>query len=317
MASIALSYPVSKPRPGFHQAMGLLAVWLLAFDLALAKAVGLEGFGHQIAGSLMGAGALMALYGYCRWSGLQKFQELSLLGLWAVLLSNGISVLIQAAGRSPIALMDSTLAGIDQSAGFSTTAIVRWVQQYQYLRVTLDVSYKLLPLLILMSLFVPVLTGHAAHARRFLAAVMIAAGITAILFAFVPAAGPWVAGGYQPNATQANVTAYLGRLKAGGGLQINADASAVVSFPSFHVVLALLPVFALWPIRRIRIIMIAVSTLICVSTITTGWHYGIDVLGGFAVTFLAQWLAGGLRREPRPEAEPWGMAYRAAGWRER
>ena len=56
-------------------------------------------------------------------------------------------------------------------------------------------------------------------------------------------------------------------------------------------VLAILTVPALWPIRGLRIVAVAMAALITISTITTGWHYGIDVLGGLAVSVVAYYLA--------------------------
>lgn len=90
---------------------------------------------------------------------------------------------------------------------------------------------------------------------------------------------------------QAAVQSYLWQLKTDSMLRINPDAAGVVSFPSFHLVLAILPVFALWCIRVVKWFALALASMIAVSTITTGWHYGIDVIGGVAVAFAAQWIA--------------------------
>jgi membrane-associated phospholipid phosphatase len=40
------------------------------------------------------------------------------------------------------------------------------------------------------------------------------------------------------------------------------------------------------------------TVLVCLSTITTGWHYGIDVLGGLAVAAVSIALAGLLKEAP-------------------
>jgi membrane-associated phospholipid phosphatase len=72
--------------------------------------------------------------------------------------------------------------------------------------------------------------------------------------------------------------------------------SGIVTFPSFHVVLALLPVLALWPRRVLRPFLALVSAAICLSTLTTGWHYATDGIGGLVVTILAYWIAGKTNR---------------------
>jgi membrane-associated phospholipid phosphatase len=47
----------------------------------------------------------------------------------------------------------------------------------------------------------------------------------------------------------------------------------------------------MWNVRWARWFVFTLCILICISTITTGWHYLIDVIGGLAVTYLAQTIA--------------------------
>jgi membrane-associated phospholipid phosphatase len=49
-------------------------------------------------------------------------------------------------------------------------------------------------------------------------------------------------------------------------------------------VLAILSAVALGTIRRLRAWSWVLAGLICISAITTGWHYGIDILGGIILT---------------------------------
>ncbi len=56
-----------------------------------------------------------------------------------------------------------------------------------------------------------------------------------------------MAHGYQPTGEQAQVQDYLQLLKSGRSLRADSVSSSIVSFPSFHIVLAILPMIALWP----------------------------------------------------------------------
>jgi len=264
---------------------------LLTLDIALTQTNDLMGFAGQLAGILPSLLALLCAYGYARWSGLPKFAEGSLMGIWAVLLSNLLSVLIQSAGRSSAPLMDGGLQAVDQYIGFSTSGVVDWIANFPLLRFVFALAYASMPVLVLSALFLPVALGRTRDSQRFVMAVFAAAMTTAVLFAFVPAAGPWVSGAYAPSHAQADVQSYLWQLKAVGPLRINPDAAGVVSFPSFHLVLAILPVFALWRIPVVKWFALGLACMIAVSTITTGWHYGIDVIGGILVAFAAQKLA--------------------------
>ena len=126
----------------------------------------------------------------------------------------------------------------------------------------------------------------------------LAAIFTAVLFALWPAAGPWITENIAPSREQVNITAYLLRLKSSVPLAVDLKDAAIVSFPSFHVALAILAAVALGAFRRLRLGLWILTALICISTITTGWHYGIDVLAGLAVAAVSIALAGLLKEAP-------------------
>ena len=71
------------------------------------------------------------------------------------------------------------------------------------------------------------------------------------------------------------------------------EFGGIVAFPSFHTILAILSVRALWGIGKLRAIGTALGVAICLSTVATGWHYVIDVLSGIAVQPSRRWLRHG------------------------
>jgi membrane-associated phospholipid phosphatase len=100
---------------------------------------------------------------------------------------------------------------------------------------------------------------------------------------------------FAPSRFQAQVLPYLANLKSSGPVELGAESAAIVAFPSFHVALALISAFSLGALRRLRVGAWILAALICISTITTGWHYGVDVLGGIAVAAVsvavAAWIS--------------------------
>ena len=280
---------------------------LLIIDLVLARLVRqnvweeLRVLAHLSVGNF-GLWVLIAAYCYCRWrgAGMEKLGDISQLAAWVLLVIPAIGFLIPAAGRSPCPLVDSALARIDAGMHFQTVTVVRLVSHLPRLRLGLAIAYALVPLLIVGSLLVPTLSGRVVDSRRFVLAVIIAAVVTAALFALWPAAGPWTVEGFVPTKSQTVVTDDLSLLKSTKPLPAKAGG-AVVAFPSFHVILAVLSVVAMWHVRWARWPAFALGMLICVSTITTGWHYLIDVIGGLAVTYLAQATANLILR---PELSP-------------
>lgn len=303
MPSITQSNESSR----FNFLMAATVIPLLAIDIVLERLVHLNAgedlrvLAHLSVGS-PGLWILIAAYCYCRWRGMAKLEHVSQLLAWALLVVPAISFLIPVAGRSPYPLVDGALARIDASMHFHTVTIVHLVSHLPRLRLALAIAYALLPPLILASLLVPTLCGRVLDSRRYVLAVILAAVMTAALFALWPAAGPWTVEGFAPTKDQAVVVDSLSLLKSGKPLPAEVRAG-VVAFPSFHVVLAVLSVVSLWKVRWARWLVFTVGLLACVSTVTTGWHYLIDVIGGLAVTYLAQATANLiLRPEPSPAA---------------
>jgi membrane-associated phospholipid phosphatase len=144
------------------------------------------------------------------------------------------------------------------------------------------------------AVLLPPFLHRPAAARRYLLALIIATLLTAAIFALWPAIGPWVTEGFLPTAPQLRVTRYLTQLKSPRPLTLDFDAAAIVSFPSFHVVLALLSAVALSGLPRIRLVAWTLAILTCLSTLTTGWHYGIDLAGGCAIAWIAHRAAAAL-----------------------
>ncbi len=226
----------------FDLLMGATVLPLLVFDIVLAALVHIDAKGElrsviSVSIGSFGLWILVAAYCYCRWRGITRMADVSQLLAWSMLVVPAISFLIPVAGRTPYPLIDGSLARIDATLQFHTVSVVHWVAQFPALRRTLAISYNLLGLMILAALVVPGLCGRGRDSRRYVFAVIVGALLTAALFALWPAAGPWTVEGFAPSKDQAEVVAALALLKSGNPLPQDTK-SAVVAFPSFHVVLA-------------------------------------------------------------------------------
>lgn len=271
----------------FHFFMAGILASLVIVAAVLAHLVHLSGFGH-VAHSLPWFLLLAGVGCYCRLRGFARLMEALFLTIWAVLLNNTLGVLIQIAGRTPTPLVETALARMDGRIGLNTGSVVRWISHFPRLQTVFTIAYGLVPLLIFAALMVPTLWGRAERARRYVLAVTIALLITAALFAIWPANGPWTVYGFAPSKDQAKFISDLLLLKSAQPARIDLISSAIVTFPSFHTVLAILSVVALWESGRARWFVFAIGTAICISTLTTGWHFFIDVIGGICVAWIAQ-----------------------------
>lgn len=270
----------------FHLTLGVFLAVLMAANFVLARAVHFYGSG-QLLNVWLGAAFLGALLWYCRWRPLPRLIESCELAIWAILYFQALAVTMQIAGRSPRPLVDAQLTELDQALHFSTVALARGVAHWPVLHIGLAVIYALVGPMLIAAVLVPPAMGRGDASRRCVAGVVVAAIVTAIAFALWPAAGPWTTEGFRANREQQEVTQYLALLKSPAAVDLNKGDAGIVAFPSFHVLLAMMSALALGAVRRLRAIAWTLAILVAVSTLTTGWHYLTDVLGGLALTVIA------------------------------
>jgi len=276
----------------FDRCMGLLLIALISVEIVLGRVVELGGPEHPL--SLLPwreIAILCAAVAFSYWRPIPRLIDAAGLLLWGALFGCPLAFLVQLAGRSHHSLMDRQLAWIDGRMHFETASIHLWVAQTPFLAGCSIMVYWLFIPLLYSAATIPCLYGHTSASRRFIVGVVIAMLLGAALFVFLPAAGPWMTETMHPSRIQGIMGDYLLRLKLGLPMRAELEHSAIVSFPSEHVVVAVLGAQALGSIKSIRTLMRIMGVLICVSTVTTGWHYGIDVLGGLVVAYVSSVLA--------------------------
>ena len=285
----------------FNLLVGSLLAAVAVADLVLARLVHLTSSSQRLVPGLLalmpGLLVLLVVSLYCRRrfcstraEGYSRLGEISTLAIWALVAVTVLTALTMIAARTPAPLLDASFAQIDGAMHASVATIVRQVAHLPALRKALVFSYNLLNVFALAALILPVMAGRLEHSRRYLLSVIVAVLITDAIFAVAPAIGPWVIYGFEPASTQAATQVCLLQLKSHQAV-VNCKDCGIVCFPSFHAALAVLATVALWPFRKARPVLIVLCTAICISTVTTGWHYVIDVFGGLAVAAAAQVIA--------------------------
>jgi membrane-associated phospholipid phosphatase len=275
----------------FYVSLGILLGILVPAEFALAHVVHLHRVGSQFLDAWPGLTMMSACVVYVRWRPLPRLIETAQLVLISCVTFYVMGVLIHIAGRSPYPLADQQLANLDAALRFHTVDVVRQVAAWPLLRLVLAVAYGTTGIMVIAAATVPATLGCAEASYRFVLAIISAVLVTAALFYRWPAIGPWTVEGFAPARDQAAVGAYLTQLRSALPV-IDMKSVAIVSFPSFHTVMAVTSACALNSIRRVRWFAWGLCALICVSTISTGWHYGVDVLGGLALAVGCNVLAG-------------------------
>ncbi len=223
---------------------------------------------------------------YWNEKGRTHLREASLVIPWEMVFAATLSFPVLIAARLRFPLQDTLFGRIDEALGMRVPVIVEWANHH-WLGTVISSTYPRLLPLFAVAAFAPALTGHLKRAREFLVANLAAFAIGIPLFALLPAVGPWYYYHLAANTPQANCWAQLLALRLPGPYIFQDQAAGIICFPSFHVIWAILSAAALWDYRFLRIPVALLSAMIIASTLTTGWHYFSDVLGGIAVAVLS------------------------------
>lgn len=197
-------------------------------------------------------------------------------------------VLMYALASLAWPLVDSRLAAFDACCGLTAPSAHHWAEAHPAWKIALDTAYG--TLLYQTALAVAVL-GLANDRRRlsgFVLAFMVAALMAAVLFVVLPAEGPFAQFGFEPTADQATFLEQFRSLRNGARRAVPLRANeGLITFPSFHVAWAMLLCWAFRGRRLLFTAVVVLNALVVASTMTTGWHYFADVLGGGAVALAA------------------------------
>lgn len=199
-----------------------------------------------------------------------------------------------AALRAP--LQDDLLIRVDSALGVHVPSIVDWFQARPAIALAVALAYNsVLPQTFVLILFLG-MKGERRPLEEFILRMFVGLLITAAIFAVMPAKGPFAVFGLQPTGTQANYLHHLEGLRSGELRDVSLRATeGLVTFPSFHTTSAILLALAVWHRRRLFVAFAALNAVVILGTVTTGWHYFADVLGGIAVAIVTVWITNTLR----------------------
>jgi membrane-associated phospholipid phosphatase len=196
-------------------------------------------------------------------------------------------------------LQDQALLAIDRAFGLHPEPIIGFVNDHPWLAARLSAAYGLIKWFLLAIPIVLALTARYLRLQLFMLAMSIALAITIAISALVPAIGTYYAlqvpAAHIPDV---NTAVYAGQLRDILALRDGSlhelklfGLSGIISFPSFHAASAVLYMWALWPVRRIGGLSVALNLLMIAATPVIGAHYFIDIAGGIAVAAVSIWAA--------------------------
>lgn len=211
---------------------------------------------------------------------------------WTLLIALLITQAAPTTATFAFPLRDDLWKNLDAHLGISIPAMMAFVERHRTVNVILTNCYNWsLHPLVLAAIFLPTLLGRRVAAQKFVLANALSFVLALPFMLFLPAIGPWVGWHFTPSPLQQQCAATIHALRQ-GSLIIKDTFGGIVCLPSFHVFWAVVSAQALYSFRILRYPAMLLAFLITVSTMTTGWHYGVDVLAGLLMMLLSTYLAG-------------------------
>lgn len=223
-----------------------------------------------------------------------------LLGLWLVM-AGVFQVLSYLCMASSGALADTTLQSLDRAMGFDWLAGFHLVQAHPKILWLLNQLYNSFTLQTLYFCVLMGLMHRLGRMRELVWIIFLCTVITDLGAMLLPALGPFHEfgltqnGGFLPDMEH-----LISRHNLSFAL---AKTTGVVSFPSFHTIMALAFVYGFRKLGPISAVMTVVNVVMLVSVPFIGGHYLTDMLGGavvFAVVTLSVRQAGKFARPGTP-----------------
>jgi PAP2 superfamily protein len=212
-----------------------------------------------------------------------------------VLITAIMAPLTYIAASTNLPMQDANLLAIDRALGLNWVVYVDFVEDHPTLAAFLNVGYNMIRWPIFAIPVVLAAIGAYRRVEEFAFAFGAALAVTTVLSALVPAIVVYQQIGLDPTSLQhINPGAYLDQLRdlppTREGVLRHLEPlglGGIVTFPSFHTASSVLDVWALWPARWFRPIVLAVNGLMLAATPVNGGHYFVDLIAGMAIAVLA------------------------------
>src|SRR5262249_42078648 len=208
-------------------------------------------------------------------------------------------------------LIDHALDVMDKSAGLDWRALLGWMNDSPILFAVLRPIYLSLTLQMTTAVLCLAFTGRHLWLRVYTLAFLFAALATIALSAALPAIGVWphygLTGTASPNLVPTVSTSwpvFLGLRDGSFRTLVAVGSEGIITFPSLHAALAVILIGALWPIRRLRWLILAVNAVMLAATPIDGSHYFIGGWAGIAIAFVCLMVARAIADRARRALVP-------------
>jgi hypothetical protein len=271
-------------------------IWAATFVIALIDAIWLAVTPLELEGSGFGYAALAialllaagAFWTFVKAEEVLAGMALATAGLGAFTLA--IAVFHYLAATLALPFADPQIAALEQALGFDWPSYVAALNEYPAMQHFLALAYHSSGPQIGVVVVVLSATRKLDRLWAFAGMFAMLLGGVIVVAALFPAVGPYAFYGVAAGTERIETVGAVWHLQPVEGLRSGAlqsfalsDIRGLVTFPSFHICLALLSAWALASIPIVGPLAIALNVAVGIATISAGGHYLPDVLAGGAV----------------------------------
>ena len=217
-------------------------------------------------------GSHMAFHATSR---LQDF-FLSVAQMLALFAVSALLIYLAANAGARFPLRDDSLEAFDALLGFDWHAVSRWLNSHPALDAFLLCFYNSFDIEILLVTVFGSIFRSGQRNSEFVAVFLTSILIASVLFAFVPAMGMF-------GKADVETLNRLLVIRAGNSVMDYNRTASIVSFPSYHAILAIILPYSVrhqcWSVAP----ALLVNVVILAATYPQGGHYLADILAGAAV----------------------------------
>ncbi len=197
------------------------------------------------------------------------------------------------------AAIDPLLVQWDAMLGYSWPEFCAWYARYPMLA---DITRSVYNLTLAQLLFTVMFLGLANDRQRLhtvTLALIFASLVTLFFWALFPSNGAsayWTLDPEIDRLVQPVVdSAYGAELKRQLVESVTAisqiEAKGMIAFPSFHTIMALMTLIAVWPYMIPRVLLLGINAILFPGILVFGGHHLMDVFGGVAATIVCWFVA--------------------------
>ena len=201
-----------------------------------------------------------------------------------------LSTLMLGIETTPFQAIDPLLVKADLLLGFHQLAVLNWTYAHHWILNTFNFCYSMMGIELGLFPIILALMMQKKAVKVYLLTQVLAALIGFSIYYFFPTTAP-ASMFMDPHFALQQHDTFIKFFEIHHHLPITTTQGGLIAFPSFHVIWSVLLAYAFKDKKYLFYPIAIFNAIIIASTVFLGWHYLTDVIGGFAVSALAIWMA--------------------------